>query len=103
MRSLPSKKWMMNHCMRRGRDSKSYYKNALIMEFHIASITITNGQPTKPPYEVELQEYMKDGHMLKNFPSNPKSIYYVGNPNQSGLGPQSNFYNPSGRNHLNIS
>ncbi|KAA3461302.1 Retrotransposon gag protein [Gossypium australe] len=41
----------------------------------------------------------------QNCPSNLESIYYIGNQyqNRSGQGPQSNFYNPSWRNHPNFS
>ncbi|KAA3469984.1 hypothetical protein EPI10_015727 [Gossypium australe] len=49
--------------------------------------------------------YYGDNHMFKNYLSNPEAIYYMGNQsqNRSSLGPQSNFYNTSWRNHLNSS
>ncbi|KAA3487138.1 hypothetical protein EPI10_030988 [Gossypium australe] len=48
--------------------------------------------------------YCRNGNMFENCLSNPKSICYIGNQNQSrsGLRPQSNFYNPLWRNHPNL-
>ena len=49
--------------------------------------------------------YCGEGHSFENCPSNSELVYYVGNQyqNRSGQGPQSNFYNPSWRNHPNFS
>ncbi len=57
------------------------------------------------PFEVVSCVYYGEGHFFENCPSNPESVYYVGNQyqNRSGQGPQSNFYNLSWRNHPNFS
>lgn len=41
-------------------------------------------------------------HTFDSCPSNPESIYYVGNQNMSRNDPYSNSYNPGWRNHPNF-
>ena len=45
--------------------------------------------------------YCGDGHAYENYPSNPVSVCFVGNQNRNNL--YSNSYNPSWRQHPNLS
>ncbi|XP_017609690.1 uncharacterized protein LOC108455664 [Gossypium arboreum] len=70
----------------------------------------TNGSNSfvaQPPnqYENIACVYGGEGHVFEECPSNPSSINYIGNQNQNRgrQGLQSNFYNPSWRNHPNLS
>ncbi|KAG8491357.1 hypothetical protein CXB51_014478 [Gossypium anomalum] len=49
--------------------------------------------------------YYGEGHVFEECPSNPESMYYIGNQNQTRgrQGLQSKFYKPSWRNHPNLS
>ena len=46
--------------------------------------------------------YCGEGHLFDNCPSNPESVYYVGNFNRNN-NPYSNTYNPGWRQHPNFS
>ncbi|KAA3473721.1 retroelement pol polyprotein-like [Gossypium australe] len=67
----------------------------------------SNSFAAQPPNQFEniAYVYCGEGHLLEECPSNPESVYYMGNQNQNRgrQGLQSNFYNSSWRNHLDFS
>ncbi|KAG8503704.1 hypothetical protein CXB51_001644 [Gossypium anomalum] len=66
----------------------------------------SNSFAAQPPnqYENIACVYCREGHVFEECPSNPESMYYIGNQNQNRgrQGLQSNFYNPLWRNHPNL-
>ncbi|KAG8480996.1 hypothetical protein CXB51_025637 [Gossypium anomalum] len=67
----------------------------------------SNSFAAQPPnqYKNIVRVYYGEGHVFEECPSNPESMYYIGNQNQNRgrQGLQSNFYDPSWRNHPNLS
>ncbi|XP_062094038.1 uncharacterized protein LOC133800081 [Humulus lupulus] len=64
-----------------------------------------NVQPAAAIQSAEVScVYCGDGHTFENFPSNPASVFYVGNQNSNrNNNPYSNTYNPAWRHHPNLS
>ncbi|KAA3483087.1 Transposon Ty3-I Gag-Pol polyprotein [Gossypium australe] len=80
---------------------------SLVAQVSLISLTLnnftTNGfnnVVTQPPNQFEniACVYCGEGHLFENFRSNPESVFYMGRQE-----PESNFYNPSWRNHLKFS
>ncbi|XP_062103150.1 uncharacterized protein LOC133814170 [Humulus lupulus] len=64
-----------------------------------------NVQPAAAIQSAEVScVYCGDGHTFENCPSNPASVFYMGNQNSNrNNNPYSNTYNPAWRHHPNLS
>ncbi|XP_062119801.1 uncharacterized protein LOC133834258 [Humulus lupulus] len=66
---------------------------------------MNTGQPMGSPPMGQLEEvscvYCGDGHIFDNCPSNPASVFYMGNQNRNDV--QLNSFNQSWRKHPNLS